>query len=147
MEKFDLTPVVDGIEVRLTNYGLVNYFTRGWCYELATYLHQRYDWDVWIITSLSRDEYLARNGRACHVVVSPSPGRFLDIQGLWDEDELLDCYGPGYGRCLWPLSMTGQAVVDHWEKFWQCREFGPNDLSRQVIPKLSPQLRSFGLLQ
>lgn len=147
MQKFDLEPVAGATDFG-TSAGLVYYFTCGWCYELATYLHQEHEWPVWILTSVDRDTYLKEPvGSGCHAVVQVGPDTFLDIQGLWTADELKDEYGE-YGTEFWPLELTGPALELHWSDFWQCHPFdADHDRSPEVIDALLPQFRSFGLLQ
>jgi hypothetical protein len=91
------------------------YFTEGYCHELALELNRRTGWELWACVSPG-----SQNGDGgCHALVRLPDGWFLDIEGVRDADQV---------KTSWPDTVL-RRVSPGYFRGWS-DEWGPVDIRR-----------------
>jgi hypothetical protein len=86
----------------------IDYFTQGLCHELALEINRRTDWPLW---ACIEDDGFERRG--VHALVRLPDGRFLDVRGLQDKDEV---------RSHWKRPQLRRVSAGYFKDWWHYEE-------------------------
>lgn len=73
-------------------------FTYGDCYRLAKEIHDLTNYPIFAV-GCQFDTRSEKKRDWCHMVVQIPDGRYADVAGIWDEDDLLNWWGDEYTDC------------------------------------------------
>lgn len=96
----------------------LDYFTEGYCHELALELHRRTGWELWACVYPGDPRYDIK-ADGCHALVRLPGGWFLDVEGARDPQQVKDS---------WPGAVL-RRVSARYFRAWS-DEWGPVDPGR-----------------
>lgn len=119
-------------------------FTNGECGALAEAIHRRTGWPIAVITTSC-----AHLEESQHAVVKIPDGRYVDIEGIWTEDDLLAHWTNDYGYDWASQELCLRDLTDEqWEsevdglRYWHdsCEVTDARAFARRIIERVNLEL-------